>query len=67
MTDFEFYSVPTPGSNRSAAITNCETCGGDRLIPVNPDDPHGAYAKCPACHPGATERAPVAEDAWWKK
>jgi len=34
MTGFEFDSPPSPGTNRSAAITDCSTCGGDRFVTV---------------------------------
>lgn len=34
MTDFDFGSPPSPGTNRSAEITDCKTCGGDRFVVV---------------------------------
>lgn len=78
MTDFEFDTIPSPGVNRSAAVTDCATCGGDRLIPVGVEgerDKAGnivwereVYDRCPTCNPDPThERPPVEQDAWWKK
>ena len=65
MADFEFDSPPSPGTNRSAPITDCPTCDGDRFVPVT-DDEHGAYMRCSECNPG-TERAATNVEAWWKE
>ena len=69
MAGFEFDSTPSPGVNRSASVTDCETCGGDRFVQVverDEDEHREVYARCPVCNPG-TERGPVAPDAWWKQ
>ena len=34
MTDFEFDTPPSPGTNRSAKPTECATCGGDKFVVV---------------------------------
>ena len=54
MTEFEFDRAPTPGTNRTAAVTDCPTCGGDRFVPVDQHDRdlgYEAYARCPDCNP----------------
>lgn len=67
MTAFDFDSPPSHGTNRSGPVTDCETCGGDRLVPVE-DDPHGPYARCPSCNPApAAVRPPVETASWWKE
>ena len=66
MTDFQFDTPPSPGTNRSAATTECETCGGDRFVPVPADTE--TYARCPLCNPAPTrERDPVPAKGWWKE
>lgn len=65
---FEFDTTPAQGANRSADITDCTLCGGDRMVLVSAEDSDEIYAPCPDCHPLAQgEREPVAEDAWWKQ
>lgn len=67
MTAFEFDKTPSPGTNRTATPRSCPTCEGNRLVQVG-DNEHGAYMRCPDCNAApTTERAPVAEDAWWKQ
>ena len=59
MADFEFDRAPSPGTNRSVAVTDCPTCGGDRFVQVDEipgsesaaDPPHETYARCPNCNP----------------
>ena len=34
MSASEFESQPGPGTNRTAAVTDCKTCGGDRFVTV---------------------------------
>ena len=64
MADFGFDPTPSPGTNRTGMVTDCETCGGDRLVETEPN----VYMPCPACHPAAqTGREPVPVDAWWKE
>jgi len=67
MTGFDFDSPPSPGTNRSAAVTDCPTCGGDRLVLA--DATTDTYARCPDCNrgPAPVERPPVEADAWWKE
>jgi hypothetical protein len=63
---FAFDEPVTKGANRSAATTDCELCGGDRLIPVPGEQE--AYSRCPSCNPDPTaHRPPVEADAWWKE
>ena len=67
MTGFEFDGPPSPGTNRTAPITDCPTCDGDRFVPV-PDDKHEVYARCPACNPAPLKtREPVQAKGWWKE
>lgn len=59
----EYVRPDTPsatGSNRSATVTKCRTCGGDRFVtvslrsPLNPavkDRFYDEVAPCPSCHP----------------
>ena len=64
MTEFEFDRAPSPGSNRSSAVTDCDTCGGDRMVEVE----DAVYARCSACNaPSTPEREPIPDDAWWKR
>ena len=54
MTSFEFDRAPTPGTNRTAAVTDCPTCGGDRFVRVverEEDEHREVYARCPECNP----------------
>lgn len=64
MTGFSFDPTPSPGTNRTAPVTDCATCGGDRFVPAT-DDPHGAYSRCSDCNPAPDMRVPV-QDARWK-
>ena len=65
MTGFEFDTGTTPGTNRSAPVTDCPSCQGDRFVPVDPEDPHGAYIRCPTCN--APTRPEVKLESWWKE
>ena len=65
VTEFEFDTRPSPGTNRTGAVTDCPTCNGDRLVPV--DEQESAYMPCPDCHPAAKSRPPVETDSWWKE
>lgn len=53
---FEFEKEQGKGSNRSAKITECLTCRGDRFVTVrtrmsrNPASVYEEVAACPDCH-----------------
>lgn len=54
MTAFEFDRPSSPGTNRTAAVTECETCGGDRFVQITEreeDEHREVYARCPSCNP----------------
>lgn len=57
MSGFQFETGPSEGTNRSAAVTDCERCHGDRFVEVEqPDLPGGggytaAMMRCPVCNP----------------
>lgn len=69
MSRFQFDPTPSPGSNRAAALTDCATCGGDRMVPTT-DDPHGPYTRCPDCNNPAANQSTAAPDSrerWWQE
>jgi hypothetical protein len=61
-----FDPPPSPRTNRAAAVTDCPSCQGHRLVPV--DEEETVYRRCERCNPApATTREPVPVDAWWKQ
>ena len=70
---FQFETGPQEGTNRSAAVTDCTICGGDRFVPVEREHlatTHGeggyteAMMACPSCNP--VTRAPISEERRWE-
>ena len=74
MTGFQFETGPQEGTNRAAPASDCETCGGDRFVPVEVPGPKvwgtaevnydEAMLPCPHCNP--TLRAPITEERRWE-
>ena len=59
---------PTPATNRTAPVTRCATCGGDRFVLIDDTDGFETYARCGQCNVAPVkEREPVAEGGWWKE
>lgn len=62
-----FFDEPRPsGTNRAAPPTDCDNCGGLKLIDISgyQDDGREVYARCPVCNPEPASREPVQGARW---
>jgi len=61
-----FFDEPRPsGTNRAAPPTDCETCGGDRLIFIEVNESGTeVWGRCPVCSPAPAARVPVQGARW---
>jgi len=62
-----FFDEPRPsGTNRAAPPSDCETCGGDKLVPVEDAAGWDIYRRCPDCNPDLTQQRGPVQGARWQ-